>query len=990
MFSKKSRVRLRASMAALALLGFSSGLGAPAIGAIPKGAELSEVGEQALVDVTTCLTSGKSPVLDVYYLIDNSGSQEYTDPTNTRQKILMSSVGQLQNFIDQGINVNFAKSLFASNVSASSGWKKLSSASDVARASDSIRDTVSNTQLGGNTDWEEGLRAAYASFSQRPVHTCKMLIWLTDGGINPTGNASDTLASLKALCHPAISSSSLANPKEKFGLFNRIRGLEVSIFGILYQNDASSLKRFTANYDDDEEQNYPGEQRLDFEHYLMSYMIPLVEGKGSIPKDFIASELGLPPGGELQCSELGADGKAPAGLPNGAFLNAKDPVGLSFQFLKLQNVIGGGNGSVIQNGQFNVPTGTAWFRVITGSKNWKLRGPADSKISISSSSTPNSKIVTTTNSAGVTQIEVKTRDTQAFLGDWEFTAPDYKSEVYLFSGLTLSLDRDVTSKIIKDRPNTLTGQVVRMAGFEDLPVDLARFETHSLTLRAVGADGVVEEVPDVKVSITDSGQFKIENYSPEGSSANTATLSIALDLGNKFQVVISEFDLSLVDAAAFPVPKSDSVIMSDLIGPKGVSTGTLEVVGPTVNSKSKFCLDASPVRTSDSQTSSQKVDRMSGFDWKFDGKDSMSGYCVEVAKGETKKIEVQATNKMQANSHVVQIRGYVSSVDSSQLGGQTLQFEFNSQAEVDQVAKWLSVAFLLLLGILGPLLALYGFNKLTTKFLPTSGLVRADYPVEIRPGPSTRISDGRPNSKGSPIVVQPNEFKPIASNPKGEKHLPLGVAGNAKAVVKFWPPLTAPWFELVAPAGARVISVFRGSTKNPALFESGNTQEISPNMAENWVLVIPETELSKPPTENLNGTLVVLAAMAPQLVQYQNKISSIATNPSVGRTLASIRDSLAKEREKASDVQGKGKRGGAASSATPATKLNGSKPPPGPNATQVSGPSTGSIGAPPGSAGAKSVMPSPPSTTDTSGGLTPPPTTGGSGGGLKPPPGSNT
>jgi hypothetical protein len=983
---RKHSRKIFASVVSALLVLMAAGFGSSAMAASTSGAQLSPVGEQALADVTTCLTSGKNPVLDVYYLIDNSGSLSYTDQNNVRQKVLESSVGQLQNFIDQGISVNFSESLFASSVSQVSPWRNLGTASDVSAAMSKVHQSVSNTHLRGYTDWEGGLRAAYQAFSQRPANTCKMLIWLTDGGINPTGQQEDILASIKALCHSGISSSSIGVNNSSYGLFSKLRDLNISIFGILYQNDASTLAEFESEYANGDS-DFAGKERLELEHYLMSYMIPLVEGKGTIPDSAVASDQGLPPGGELQCAELDKNGMAPAGLPNGAFLNAKDPVGLSFQFMKLQNVIGGGTGSVIQNGHFNVPPGTASFRVITTAKNWKLTGPADSKVSIRSGTVVNSKNVSTVTTAGVTQIEVKSNDNSQFLGDWAFDAPGVTSEVFLFSGMTLSLDRDAKSKIIKDRPNTLTGEVIRTAEFRDLPVDLTRFDSHSLSLRTISSNGTFETVPDVKISLTNSGQFKIENYTPKTGSSGYANLWVTLDLGQKFQAVSSEFALSLVDAKAFPVPKSDSVVMSDLVGPKGISAGTLEVVGPTLSATSKFCLDSTPVRTSDSQTSSQKIDRMSSFNWKFDGHDSANGYCVEVARGETKSIKIEATNKHQANSHVVQIRGYVSSADSNQLGGQTLQFEFNSQAQSDPFAKWGSVILLLLLGIAGPLSGLYGFNKMTTKFLPTSGLVRADYPVQISQGPSTKLTDGRPTSKGSPILVQPNEFKPIVASPKGEKQISLGNAGTAKAIVKFWPPLTAPWFELVAPAGTRVISVFRGSTKNPAQFGSGKTQEISPNMGENWALVVPESELMKPATEILSGTLVIFSPMSPQLTQYQNKISGIASSPSIGRTLASIKESFSKETEKVTSSKKKGN-GGNPPPAAPVGKPSGPKAPPGSGNTQTGTSSSATLSAPPSVGTSKPPMTPPPS-AGAPGGLTPPPSTGGTSGGLKPPPGSN-
>jgi hypothetical protein len=965
---------------ALAIMGLIGLCSPPTLAAQPSnasGAQLSTVGEQALADVTTCLTSGKSPVLDVFYLIDDSGSLRYTDANNVRQKVLKSSVSQLQNFVDQGVSVNFAESLFASYVTPVSPWRSLRKASDITTATQTIEQSVSNSNLRGNTDWEAGLRAAYNAFNERPSTSCKMLIWLTDGGINPTGNYVDTLDSLRRLCQTGLSANSMGSTNKEYGLFSQLRSEGVSIFGILYQNDASTLAQFKKDFSDGSSQ-IQGDQRLQLEHYLMSYMTPLVEGSGTVPTSAIASSKGLPPGGVLQCSDLGANGMAPVGLANGAFLNAKDPVQLSFQFLKLQNTIGGGSGSLIKDGHFSVPTGTADVKVITTSTTWQLTGPESSKVSASSSSASTSKFVRTSINSGVTQIEIPVKDNPNFLGEWKFKASGVDSEVFLFSGLTLSLDRDAQSQIIADRPNTLTGQVVRTAGLSGLAIDLARYPQHELSLQTLASDGTLKNISNVKVGLTDAGQFKIENYVPESNSTHVANLWIHLNLGADFQSVSSEFAVSLVDAKSLPVPTSDSVVMTDLVGPKGVAAGTIQVVGPTLSESSQFCLDASAIRTSDSQTSSQKIDRLSDFSWTFDGHDPAGGYCVTVAKGESRAIKVEAMNPHQANSHVVQIRGYTGSTENAHLS-QTIQFEFNSQAQVDQIAKWGSVLLLLLLGIVGPLLGLYGFNKATTKFLPTSGLVRADYPVTIEPGATTKLTDARQATKGAAITVQPNDFKPIAASSKGEKQLPLSSAGTARAVVNFWPPLTAPWFEIAAPAGTRVISAFRGSTRNPAQFGSGESQEISPNIGDNWAVVIPESELAKPSTEPIKATLIVFAAMSPTLSQYQSRVSGLERNPSIARTLLSIRESYA-EQQKIQAIgkqkSHRGKDGGPEGPSSPSAPSTSPKAP--------QGFSSGGLSAPPGSSNAgRSVTPP-------SGGLKPPPSSPNTVGGLKPPPSSNT
>src|SRR5690606_14480874 len=54
---------------------------------------LTEIGEHAITDLRGCLSSRDA--LDVYYLIDASGSLADTDPTNIRSELIANSLRQL-------------------------------------------------------------------------------------------------------------------------------------------------------------------------------------------------------------------------------------------------------------------------------------------------------------------------------------------------------------------------------------------------------------------------------------------------------------------------------------------------------------------------------------------------------------------------------------------------------------------------------------------------------------------------------------------------------------------------------------------------------------------------------------------------------------------------------------------------------------------------------------------------------------------------------
>lgn len=881
----KTRLRKTLStlfVASLVVFGLSA---APVSAAKSTGVQISEVGQQAFQDLSTCLASGKSKSLDVFYLVDSSGSLRYTDKDAIRKTVLENSVSQLKNFHDQGIRVSFAAALFSDSVQRIQDWAELNSAASFTQAVKVISRNVNNSSVGGYTDWEEGLQVAGDSLNKRPSENCKMLVWFTDGGINPTGNPSDTLNSLKRLCHPDISSANLKNKKGKYGIFNEIRKQQISIFGVLYQNDKSSLKQFNADYEKDPT-NFPGDERLELEHYLMSYMVPLVEGSGSIETSNVAAGQGLPPGGFLKCAPIDEVGFAPAGQPNGAFLRAQDPVSLAFQFLKMQAVLAGGTGNQIVDGKFDVPKGTASFRVLTTSNKWHLVGPGGSKVDAKAGG-KTGKNLTVTKSAGVYQLDFRVGDDSALLGQWKFDAPKGESALYLFSGLTMELDRDRTSQVVSERPNTLTGQVVRTKEFVDLAVDLSVFEVQNLTLSTSDANGNLVKVSDLAIDLNASGTFKVENYTPAAGD-ETATLWLTLELGGKFDPVTSKFEVDVVAKSDIATVQNSVIKLSPLEGPEGIASGTIMVNGPTSVDSSKYCIDTQAMRTTDSQTAAQKHPRDDKFDWKFTSNaKSVGDQCFEIPRGEEIAIDVAVTNPIQADSHVVSIRGSKSTAGAATLS-ENLQFEFDSGAKSDPFVEWAVIFALLILGLLLPLGLLYLLNWLTTKFLPIEQMVRAEYPVKVQTGLVTKILD----QKGNPITVDANDFKFLPNQPAANS-LDLGQKGKSVARLPII-PLAATWFEHQAPMGSRVISIYNGGSKNPNHFTAGNATEISPNHADNWQLIIADSEFAKPEGEQLSGLLVVGSRMG-NLPQYQARINEISSKPGIQRRIGEIRAAIAAE-----------------------------------------------------------------------------------------------
>ena len=179
---------------------------------------LSTVGKQAFHDVSTCLTPAQGKALDVFYLIDTSGSLKYTDKAELRKTVISNSVQSLGRFIGEGAQVSWAAALFSNSVTSIRDWQSLPTQADANSAANEIGSYVNNKNAKGFTDWEGGLRFAESSLNSKPAGDCKVLIWFTDGGINPDGTIQHAVDSLARLCNSSISSTSLGDSSGQFGL----------------------------------------------------------------------------------------------------------------------------------------------------------------------------------------------------------------------------------------------------------------------------------------------------------------------------------------------------------------------------------------------------------------------------------------------------------------------------------------------------------------------------------------------------------------------------------------------------------------------------------------------------------------------------------------------------------------------------------------------------------------------------------------------------
>jgi len=874
-----------------------AGAGLLAIGLTPATSansdiDLSAAASAAFSDVGRCLVSTKDPKLSVFYLIDNSGSLGWTDPNKERKGILEGSIAELGSFAKQGIDVQVSAHFFSTDTGEAFDWTKIGEPSEAERIASQLAARIDELEPSGSTDWEEGLSLAYSEL-QSTGDSCKMLIWFTDGGINPDNTPEGRDASLSTLCKPGVGPESLGAGRD-YGLMSAFRKAQIPVFGVLYSNLDSALEYFKQDSPPD------AVDRLAQEKWLMSFMRPLVEGRGEVESQSFAGQ--TTQGGVLDCAEVSADGTAPPEQTNGAFLNAEDPVALAFQFMKLGTQISGGFGSQIVDGKFNVPAGTAKIVILVAGEEWSLEGPEESGFQASEGSLAAN--IKTRESAGATSIEVQIIASPEAIGEWKIDTGDDSAELFLYTGLTFTLDRDRSSKILSEYPNTITGRIIRTSEFEGYPIDLGNFPESAITV-AISKDGNWVPLDGLEIQKEPSGEFSIANFVPPADLENLG-VRLRLGLGGQFSPVESDFELVVQDKNALARATTDNLQLSALSGPDGIAQGILILEGPNTSPSSEFCF-VDQLRIEDTQSGIEKVDRLDGFAWTFSNENTgETGNCFTLTMGEKLPVKISVTNPTQADSEVVSVWNISSQTEGVEaLFEAPMRFSFESEVVTNQAVTLGVLVALMLLGLLLPLLAMSVLNFLTTRFLDVENTVKSVIPVKINTsGSGPLVSDARPDQP-KPWAIGPRDFL-FVEGQKAPKVIETGM-GQARARIPAF-PLSATWYEWAAPAGSRIVTHNLSSTKKSTQIKAHKAVEVSPNMAENWAIVASDSELLKSGTSERAANLVIFAASS-GIPGYESRISKILNSPTLKASFddAIAEANLLKPEKKPNNDKGQGK-----------------------------------------------------------------------------------
>jgi hypothetical protein len=813
---------------------------------------LSENGQRAFADLGRCLQSqGKEKVLDVFYLIDESGSLQGTDSENKRADILSSSLIQLASF-RKDVTVNYSVAFFAKEYGVWKSWTTLNPGGVVPEAR-RLEEEVRVRNEGKGTNWLIGINGAIEELKAQQERTngCSTLIWLTDGGIllETVGSTEDAI---EQLCS---------------NRFDVLRKNNVTVLGILLKNDEYL-------------ESLPADEKK-YNLLRMAHMQPMVEGTGRL-FDNTVETCGTYP--------------VPKNYRQGALFVAQDPKDLAFEFLKLPPQIEGCTESPSIRGdvsEFKIENGISGFQIVTKSSSWRLQDPSGTVTS------GPSKAVSVFQTAGASQIKVGT--TQSGVGKWKFTGDD-DAILYLCAGLDIVIDAG--NNLIAGRPGSLSGKVILQRN--GLPANLAVYASNqSITVQQIAGDGSFSAPVEATQSAPSS--FKLENFTPTaGQSELEIRVTLYLTTKDGFELapisVSQKLEVRLPEN--YPSLKSSPITLSDLKKVDEPATGAAIFRAP-VGTDGKVCI----APNTKVKVISDAVNREDSYVLKTSGVDATG--CIQIRDGESDgKVSLTISNDINENAEVIlEIPvTYYSDAEPGKSFTLNARVEFDSSRPGAKWVPWLTI-LLTILGIGLPLALIYLMSWLTTKIAFGRQVQRATYPVMLTP------TDRYTGRDGNAIVIDGADFK-IRPEQPDVRSFDDSVGTFRTKISKL--VLAAPWFEVKAPEGTRVITLAHAAPQLKRRFSSGKLAPIPGDMGKIWAFQVSDADLLKfEKSTPIPGALVIFKRNnLANPNQFRDVFNGVTTKAGMWREVTRLADVVKNESVKP-EKTAKGKKGGKGGGSTP-------------------------------------------------------------------------
>ena len=797
--------------------------------------KMTSWGADAVEQIATCInSSGQKDVVNVLFLIDESGSLDWNDPDNLRVEGIKATLDQFRSIAVQKpyFKVNRAITTFADGFKSNLGkpWQELTE-DQLDNDKEWIDQKVPGFITGNSTNYLEGLRGAYDYFeSQLSQNSCNVLVWFTDGAIN-LNDPRLTADGIAQICgiNPTTGKKIAGTP-----IIDKFRKSGINIQGVLLRNEDYLEDPYQEKYREKTGVTSleNAQDRAENESNGMTYFNPIVEYSGTVKAEYFGGSGSK----DFKCG-------SPEGA-KGVVTVVGDVIDIIWPPTEFECITS--SGRVIQPDSANkvtVDPGFSRFRASAVADGFELKNGAG-KIIATSQGQSTEEVEASFFGAGNMAISVSgsisSSSTVLKPGSWSFKTAAGSEKV--FCGY-LDLAIEIKSKTCYEGETcSFEGAVTR----NGRPVDFSVYKSQDLKYGLVNLSS--GNVSYANLALGQDGKFK-GDFNPSGfkDSEGLANLKVTLNVitqsGYKFTFSAIQ-NVQVLPPGLYPEIQPNPISKADfsqqLLGKNGKALATLTLVGPSRTS-GEVCFNDLKVRTD------PDPERVNGYETHLDGKDLETQQCFRLDANESKEVQLEIEN---SEAEIGDVSGFLPVVLKSDgikdLNNQ-VSVSFESTVEYNNSKRFLIFAICLFLGLLIPLTALKILQVRNARII-LSPLSKAMTPVLLTASGGFVTMKRAEKASGSEIFKE-DDFEGFMHAEGKEKQLQIGselLRGDAPLN-----PFAAPRAILSTSPGFIVASsdIWAGSSKGLERHET--TASLNPAFAMH--LTLSEVALAALKQQNQTG-----------------------------------------------------------------------------------------------------------------------------------------
>jgi hypothetical protein len=672
---------------------------------------ISEWGKDAVEQIATCInSSGQKDVVNVLYLIDESGSLKWNDKNNLRVQGLKASLDEFARIKTYRpyFTINRAFTTFADGfapVAVLKGWQELDERT-LKNDKEWIESDVPGLIEGDSTDYAKALEGAYNFFKpQITRNSCNVLVWFTDGAINinPGPGFEATILGFEKICgiNPVTGQKTNQDP-----IINKFRSSGINIQGILLRNrDVLENPESYRQTREDMESEFRG----------MTFFSPIVEYSGSVDTGYFLKS----------GRELGITCGSPTGA-KGVVTEVANPIDIIWPPTEFECVTSSGRVLEPQNGIVNIDPGFSRFRASAIKDGFILKNDAGTTIATSQGQATEDVEISYFGFEDVAiSVSGDISDDAAVLkpGKWKFTTAENSEKV--FCGY-LDLAVEIRNDPCYENENCAFSGVVTRNGRR---VDFSVYKDSELRYGLVNP--MNQSISYSGLSFDRQGKFK-GTFSPVGSIDQNGianlivTLDVVTESGYKFVFSaiqgVQPLPLGLYPEIN-PNPINSEDFTTQLLGKSGTASAPITLKGPT-RGAGEVCFGDLEVR------SDPDPKRVNDYTARINGNDLKQGDCIALTAGQEFPTTLEIENSSAKEGTV---SGFIPVTLKS--SGQPdiatqIPVTFDSTVEYDFWKRFIIFVICLLLGLLLPLTALKILQVRAAR-ITVSPLSKATTPVVL-------------------------------------------------------------------------------------------------------------------------------------------------------------------------------------------------------------------------------------------------------------------